>query len=303
MTIEDRFTGVTSHNIGDFFTKFTSFVSNDFQTFIDYYSGNVGINQEALDNLGALADTAKDISGAFVIYKDQLSDTSEYFLLLERFEQVSNKIDTVNNLSKWMRSSITNTYTEEVEEDYVLKQNETIESVARKLGYTDPGNAWANIAIRSDLREEDYSRDGGSILKVSLQNNRAANVTTVLGPLSGDLIYGTDLCRKVEFVDNDIKVLTQKETIVQSFGIIIGLRRGQVPEFPLDGLDKSAVVGNNIASVMYPAVFRQVQQLIQKNDSFSELALIDIKTEGDAGTIVVQATTKRGENITGDIKI
>lgn len=117
----------------------------------------------------------------------------------------------------------------------------------------------------------------------------------------GESVYGKDLQKKLEFADDDLKVLGYKETIRQAFEIALNLRRGDNPEFPNDGLQSSLVIGQNLNSILYPSLLRQLYDVFAKDDTMRSIAIVDVK-HGNSGLkdtveLAVQAETRIGELI------
>jgi len=301
----NEFLRITKYDLRVFFEGYVDFVGNNYQNFIEYYSGEAEIDRESIDKLASLRAEAIRIDELFNIHSRNLTATTEFWDLLERFEDVSIKLDTIFNTPKWLRSNLTaGVYEPNVNFTRVLKQNETFEDVADSLGFEDPDNDWVSLALKNDINEEKYTASGGRILSVSLQNNSTVNVRSVVDSIVGKRIYGADIQKKIEFTrgdDGDLVFLNNDETINQAFSILLGINRGGVPEFPQDGIDKRAFVGVNFNSISFPSIFRQLVQLFNKDDTFNSLNIVNVTQQLDSTIIEVSAETKLGETITGEL--
>lgn len=300
--VVDNFSDITGYDLTGFMNSYADFMEEESQSIIDFYSGITDIlPASSVKNNKDLIDETKKIESLFKSYQDSFN-TSDYVDLIDMIGDIQVSLLTIKNAAKWTRSSVTdNRYTSDVEVDTTLKQNQTLEQLSREIGYLDQDNDWVDIAVRNDTREEDYTSTSGLQLKVSLKNNLKINIQSVVDVIFGESVYGKDLQRKLEFEDDDLKVLGYKETIRQAFEIALNLRRGDNPEFPNDGLQSSLVIGQNLNSVLYPSLLRQLYDVFAKDDTFKGLQIVDIK-HGNTGLkdtveLAVQAETRIGELI------
>lgn len=302
--IQDKFKNITGYDISSYFNMFTEFVSTYYQNLIDYYSGQGPVNQDTVLVLNKLDSETKKVSNLFDSNSRNMADTAEFWDLIEQFENVKSKVDTIKNSSKWLRSSIQKgNYAGGVSFDYIQNQNEFFEGIATKAGYEDPQNDWSNIALNNNIIEEDYTKEGGCKMSLSLQNNAIVYVESVVDSLTGKKVYGKDLYKEVTLEDGDLKVLDYDETIRQSFDILLSTTKGSVPQFPLDGIDKTAFVGQNLNSVAFPSVFRQLVQLFRKDDTFKELSIINVTQEKDAMIIELSVKTRLDETLLNNLVV
>lgn len=304
MTIQEKFKNITGYDISTYFSMFTDFVANYYQNIIDYYSGNGVINQDSILALNKLDSETRKVSNMFDSNSRNMNQTMEFWDLLERFENVKVKVDTIKNSSKWLRSSIEKgNYTGGVSFDYIQSQGEFFENIANKVGYNDPQNQWANIALNNNVIEEDYTKEGGCKMSLALQNNAVVFIDSVVDNLTGKKIYGKDLNKEVLLENGDLKVLSYDDTIRQSFDILLSTTKGSVPQFPLDGIDKSAFVGQNLNSVAFPSIFRQLVQLFRKDDTFKDISILNVIQEEDAMLIELSVKTRLDEILTNTLAV
>lgn len=300
--VTDNFTDITGYNLATFLTDYADFMEQESQSIVDFYSGNTDIlPASSVKENKRLIDETKKIESLFKSYQDSFN-TSDYVDLIDMIGDIQVSLLTIKNSAKWTRSSVTdNRYSSNIEVDATLKQNQTLEQLSNEVGYLDGDNDWTDIAIRNGTREEDYTSISGLKLKVSLQNNLRINVQSVVDIIFGESVYGKDLQKKLEFEDDDLKVLGYKETIRQAFEIALNLRRGDNPEFPNDGLQSSLIIGQNLNSILYPSLLRQLYDTISKDDTFKEIQIVDVK-HGNSGLkdtveLAVQSKTRLNEVI------
>jgi hypothetical protein len=126
-------------------------------------------------------------------------------------------------------------------------------------------------------------------------------VQSVVDVIFGESVYGKDLQQKLEFENDDLKVLGYQETIKQAFNIALNLRRGDNPEFPNDGLQSSLIIGQNLNSILYPSILRQLYDTFAKDDTMKSIAITNINHNNigikDTVELDIQAETRIGEII------
>jgi hypothetical protein len=285
MNVFDKFLNITGKDIQLFFEKFIIFSSTDYQKIINFITLNANLPSDSILKLEELIDEVEIIKNCFFNFKDMLSINCDFWELLDSFEDVSIKLDTVKNSSKWSRSIKNLTYSDSFEKEYILKQHETLEELASNIGYDNPDDDWINLAINNGLNEEDYDINGGTLLRVSFKNNGNYQVKTVLGSSEGEKVYGLDLNKKIIFLNNDLLSLNHKETLLQTTDILLNLYKGDNPEYREDGVDKG-LIGSSINALQYPVLFRQLINLFSKDDSYESIFLNNIKREDDINWFV-----------------
>lgn len=298
----DRFKDRTHIDIQQFFTDFVNFFDNYYQNITDYYTIGSELNSDTLIALSNLNTSAKQIKGVFNTLQSILSNYYDNWELLDQFEDCCIKIETVYNSNKWFRANKGLTFDSKTEKTFILRQNQTLTSLADEIGYSDPNNDWVELALRNNLREDDYTEDGGVNLKVVFQNNSEYSLKGVLAPITGQSIYGLDINKKITYVDDDIDTLDNTETRDQAFSILMNLFKGNVPEFIADGIDKG-LTGSNINSFQYPIVIRQMSDIFAKDDLFKSVGISNIYREQDNVFMTVSAKTRVGDVLGENLKL
>ena len=290
----DRFTSRTGTDIHLFLSNFVDFFDNYYQNIADYYTNNGVLNSITLTKLSDLVSFRDSVRNSFNVNIDILGDLFDMWELLDQFEECSTKIDTALNSQKWFRSNKILGYDNGTEKDHVLGQGETLSLLADDLGYTTPNDDWINVALRNQLREEDYTEEGGNKLKVVFQNNADYKLKGIVGAISGQTMLGRDICKKIQYINNDIYVLSYIDTAFQSLNILMNTFKGSVPEFPDDGIDKR-LAGSNINSIQYPVIFRQISKIISKDDSFKSVTLSSITNKDDVIFVNFKIQARTGD--------
>lgn len=301
----DYFESISGIDVKQFFIDYERFVSTDLDRIISFFSGESELYSESFKNLELLIKKSKQIKQVFI---DQQSNFSsfDFWNLLDSVEEIDLKLLTFTKTSKFLRSSIKDvSYNRSVENTYTLKQGQTLERVSENtLNSTNFLNDWADIAQRNNLTEEGYTTQGGILLSVVFDKiGGIANVDSVVDNIVGEKIYGIDVKRVIEFYDNDLAVLSYKETIEQIIDILCNLRKNDNPEFPEDGIVTSFVVGTNYGSLAFPSIVRQLFNTFATDDTISSFSLTNVKQEKDSLTLEAQIGTRIGEFIDKKIQL
>ncbi len=302
MNVFDQFKAITNLDIKLFFTDVSDFINTTYQSIVNYYTKDQNINNDVFIELDELIERSILINSAFTNYKDQLSLNTEFWELLDTFDEARVKLLTINNSARWLRSTRDTIFNDDVNPTYTLRQGQTLESVSREIGDTIPQDDWTELAIKNGLEETDYTAEGGNLLSVSFKNNAKIQINSVVDSLQGKKIYGLDVDKEftIDLTTEDLTVLGNDDTINQSFETLIGTTKGSIPEFAEDGVDKS-VVGTNLNAIQYPIIFRQLSSLFQKDDRFKSFAIISIDQGDDRVELTVQANTRLDEVLNQNI--
>jgi hypothetical protein len=294
------FEQLTSYDIVPFLQEYVSFTEEHYSNIVNYYEGSsLVVPADSFNKLKWLTGEQKQIVEIFQANASSL-DTYDYWILLEYIEDIGSVLATAGNASKWLRSVPTsNGYKQVISLTHIAKQGQTIESIERTvLASSAPEDSWVETALENDLAEEDYTPEGGYLLKVNFKNNSALFIQSVVDNIdSAEKTYGLDVKRKLEIVNNDLVTLDYWDTIMQTVENYSKMLRGDNPSLPDDGIDKKSIVGKTLAAVSYPIVFRQLASLFAKDDSFKEFQIQDVKREKDAVYIYFQVKTRAGDAI------
>lgn len=286
----DTFYRVTKYDLKAFFQTFADFVNTYYDGYIEYYKGSGSLDNNASVLINWLDVESKKIEDIFELNKESLSEDIDMQDLYTDFSDVRCKIETILATPKWTRSSYVSDYDKNITTINILKQNQTLEDLTSDLGYDDPDNDWSSLAVNNALLEKDYDQEGGNKLKSTFSVNNRINTTSVVDVMVDKNVLGKDLQVKIAIEDDDLVALEPEDTLYQAAEIMIGLRRGSVPEFPQDGV--SAVVGSNIRSFKYPIVFRQLSEVFRKDDTFKELEVIRMDRDQDNVVMDVRIVSK-----------
>ena len=275
----EQFNQITGYDIGAFFIQYRDFVSLHYQNIIDYYAGDdrVAISFEALNQLNR---EIRQIEPLIDLHRNRFQ-TIDAWIIVDAYGDIFVAVETVNNMSKWSRSSRTTQFNRNVQVERVLKQGETFERVARELGIADSDNTWARTVIENYIIEEDYTPAGGALFSVPIRSNVNFGLPNIVDNLNEENVYGKDIRRDMVFENDDLVTVTGSDALEQTVETILQTRKGSIPEFPEDGIEE-AVIGTNVNVIQYPTIFRNLLNIFRKDGRFTEINLLDLNRDQDA---------------------
>lgn len=298
------FQKVTGFNIIEFITNFIKFNQTQKNDIVAYYSGDTqSLNSQSFDILFQLQRDVEQAITLMIMNKNSFHSFADWNLL-EQLETLQNQLKTIENSSKWLRSVITkNSFNSNPEVSITLGQGETLEHLVKdQLGSLNYENDWIKIAIRNDLKEEDYGFDGGNLLQVQFENQNFF-ISGVVDNIQGEKVLGLDLYKKLTFEDDDLKVLSYQDTFKQAVLILSSLKQGDNPEFLLEGVSGSLVVGTNLKSLAFPSLFRQMSNTFSKDDTMKGFKVKDLSHEQDSANIEIEVESRLGDLLPATLTI
>jgi len=296
INIVTQFNNITRYRLDRYLNDFAEFINQQRRDIVEYYSGEVQRpNTSSFDKLKHLLTESRRINSLIEVHKDRMNSAA-FWELIELLTEVQEALNTVDNASKWLRSAITrNNFNPNVEVETVMKQFQTLEQISNVLGSNNGDDDWYKVALRNDLREEDYTVEGGNVISSSYRNKLTINLRSVVDNISGEKVYGIDLDRKLTFENDDLRALSYRDTIFQTVEVLAGLRSGQTPEFPTDGIQVNLVSGSNRNAIPFPVLFRQFTETFQKDDTLKALKIKNIENDQDLLKIDFEVETRFGE--------
>ena len=273
-TSAEKYYNITKIDIQQFFQDTVDFINEGYPSILSYYEGG-DLPADSFKVLDDLLVRAESIDAAFFNFSDQMK-TLDMWDLLDTFEDSWGQLLTINNTSKWMRSSRVGRYDGKFYLERALKDFENFEQVASSVGSNDPQNDWEEIAVSNFIIEEDYSpRSGGPIFKISLSSSANFGIQTVVDSLVGERILGKDVDKRFYFANNDLAIVEYKDAINQTIDTIMNTLKGDIPEFPEDGVSNE-FIGTNVSAIQYPTLFRNLSTMFAKDDRFIEVNLLSL---------------------------
>lgn len=294
----DEFEVITSYDLRKYFNDFINFLDFHYPQIISYYEGSMTTpNAISFERLNYLLKETVRVLDLIRINSESFGNYA-YYVILHNIEQIQLKLQSTDNASRWLRSSITkNNFNPRTQIDYTLHQRQSLEDVSFKVRNSpDFLNDWAQIALKNDLEEEDYTTEGGVVIKLDFLNSNRLVLNSVVDNIDSALkSYGIDIYRVTTFEDNDLKVLSYRDTLFQSVEILAQLKQGDNPDFPQLGRNEGLFVGGNISSFAYPVLIRQLLATFATDDSLKNLKITNISRKADALYIEFEVETRAGD--------
>ena len=304
---------ITNFDISLFFEEYVNFMDVNKEKVIGYYSGKYKTpDKNAFKGLNLLLDKCDICIRFFEQYKNNLGGVV-YWNLLEQIEGMQHSLKSLENSPKYLRSKIyKGQFVLSKEQLLSMGYGNTIENLAnKKLQDINFDNSWVNLSIYNKLKEEDYTLEGGVVLKSIFPITRNQPfLNSVLGSnleeedsglsfleYQQKQLYGIDLYKKFVFENDDLKILSPVDTIVQTIEILLGITKGSVPQYPELGFSVHLIVGGNIGSIAFPIIFRQISETFKTDDTISGVFLRYVKLEQDGLFMDLEIVTELNEKI------
>ena len=296
------FVSITKYPIKTYLSDYAEFVELHEANVYRYYGGRTDQpNEESFRILNNLIERSSLLENIIENKRDSFK-SGAYWELIEMLSDIQQQLETTSNASKWLRSAIAkNDFSPGVELEHTLRQLQTLEQVASdQEGSSDRDSDWVRIALRNDLREEDYSTAGGNELIIRGRNAITLKLRSVVDNISGKKVYGIDLHQKLQFVDDDLLPLSYDDTMKQTVEILANLKRGTTPEFPQDG---TSVNAGNRKNMAFPILIRQMTATFSRDDTLRSFAIKNIEIQQDALFLTFEVTTRLGELVQTGVTI
>jgi hypothetical protein len=300
VTATDIFYRITNYDIFKFFNNVFDFINNKNSVIIDYYSGKGLIDKSAFNELDYYLNEANHIDNLIKINSNIISTDMNMWDMVEIFENIKTKLQTIKNTPKWLRSSFSKDYEKDENIDYTLKQNMTLENVTKELGYSQFNDEWFQLAIKNSLMESDYDLKGGNKFKVTIKSQVFTDVTSVVDVITGENVLGKDILNEVVIEDNDIKSLTPKATFYQSCYVLALLRKNQNNQFPEHGI--IVFEGTNKKTANLSIIEQNIVNNFRNDDTIKNIEILDSYIEENKIIFKVKIESKY-EGIEVDKKI
>lgn len=279
---------IISYDLSLYLSEYNKWYKENMPNLVGFYTGRLKeISVDNFLNLENLLVKSAQITNNITINK-HLFVTLLDWEIVEFLENIKANLWAMNRLDKFLRSTQTNAnQTNQFEFNQTLTQNQTLEHVSfDTIQSQDYNNDWVDVALRNDLAEVDYTNEGGNALILSVNlNTRSVRISGVLDNIQGNKVYGLDLQKKLEFVDDDLKTLGYAATIYQAVDILMNIMKGDVPEFLEMG--RSGGVGANLRNFAINTVIRELVQTFSSDDTLTNFNVNKLRYD-DAGNYFVE---------------
>lgn len=274
-----------------FFQDYVDFISQYRQSLTDYYLKGTSYPKTAFDTLSDLKKRTQAIYSSITSFRSQLTQFSD-FEVIDKFEMIVHTLEILENYSRWLRSSLfKGQFKSGTEINFILKQNQTLESFSEEIGFQDRDSASIDLALRNKIKETDYSLEGGGLtFTFTYIDSNEFSLSSIVDNLSGENVLGKDLKKKLTLSEEDLEVLSPQETFTQTCSILLGLIKRDNPEFPYQGYDKSSISNKNTLVSMIPSFIRQFYSTVQRDDSIFSFQISKVDYQKDS--LFVEITFK-----------
>jgi len=213
--------------------------------------------------------------------------------LMDYIDNLNNTLEKINKLPKFLRTSLGKRgYTPSVQVSSTVGSDRTVDDVASTARELNQDNTqWVDLMLQNDWNEDDWEIDKLRSVNVFINNRTQIVVTTIIDQPIGDRVYGTDILRKIGFVNNDLALAVRKDNIEQKSVILLELVRGDVPENMLFGKNPM-FFGSNAPIVNYSEVVTDIVNCFMQNDLFASVNVTDISFANGEATMKVEIQTK-----------
>ena len=149
----------------------------------------------------------RDVLAQFKNFANKFS-TCGYWELMDWLDDLNNTIEKINKLPKFLRTSLGKYgYTPSIQISATVGDQRTIDDVANMARELLQANTqWVDLMLQNDFNEADWEIDKLRSLNVLINNRTQIVVTTILDQPIGERVYGSDIQRKIEFVDDDLAI-------------------------------------------------------------------------------------------------
>lgn len=280
----------------DFASKVPSGIMEVVDDFVTLVDGGDSDDSVFFDGVARLNDRYRQ-SMASIEANPEIFNNYKYWELYDVVAEIGVKIRSISNKNRWQGKIELNGRDNSAQVEYTLGQNQLPEAAIRDMTLNDNVEAdWNNVLIKNRLREEDYTPEGGVPLKIELTGNNPLYIESVIDIIdTGEKTYGKDIQKKIEFIDEDLAVLTYKPTLIQTVDILANLRKGDNPFIPGIGLDQNLVAGSTYSAIAYSSIYRQLAETFGTDDSLKSFQLRKVGTIQDALNIEYSVETRFGE--------
>jgi len=150
-TIE-RFSVKIGYNVSTYMDLYSFFIQNNKHKITDYFQNqDVKPDADSFDYLEKMLKEAIRIDNLIKLHKENMNSIDDWDLL-DYIENIRTSLESINNSSRYLRSSKTSNSwrTTNPTYDYVMAQNETVEDIVGKQLYSQNEDAdWVDFLIKS----------------------------------------------------------------------------------------------------------------------------------------------------------
>lgn len=298
-----EFEEVTKYPIRAYLEKYSNFIKNHYSNIDRYYSGkNREVPNESFVAYKELSEDSKTLLSQFNNFQNKL-DRCGFWELLDWITELKEQLDKIDRMPKYKKTLLSKGgYGNFVDAFGNIGGGITAENISEALSNSGQDVTWDELMSTNDLKEMDWGITEMKPISTFVREN-VVNVTSIVDTPVGERIYGRDLCRRVEFVDGDLRVVSGKENVIQKVDILLTVNRGDIPEYPLLGRNPF-LLGKSIRSSAFNEIIQDTKRNILQSDLFEDVSLEDVMSNEDGSTsVAIRIKTKYQYSVSRNIEI
>lgn len=302
MNFVQKMSKIINIDLSRYFLDIVNFYDQANNEIYRYYTVNDEVYpQEAFIQYKEVQERTNLILDKIQFYKGLFYNVG-YWDIVDKIDSINQKLDLIKSYPKYAKVNFIKSkdYNSPIFETYVLKQNETLESLVLSQQSKD---SWEDVAIYNKLREEDYTSKGG--VKIILKSSTDAslnlsNINSIIDIAIGDNLLGKDFPDYFEFSkeENDLFNDSPQQTFISTVRRLLQLSLGSIPEFLHLGVQKDisveSVKGDGF---LFPLLLRQLVNVFDTDDTIINFTITDTKKEEDALYMYITVQNRLGVNI------
>ena len=296
------FSSITNYPIVVFLTKYVEFSQNNYNDIYNYFSGEKeDVSQESMSNLDWLLDECSKIISVFKSFENKLNNCG-YWELMELIDNINTELEKLKKTPKYARTVKTKTsYKRTVQYNSQIGGGVTVEDVANDLTMQE-STEWQRILQENDIKEFQWEID--KIRGVNaFTSGSFTPASTVIDQPIGDRVYGSDIRQTIDFKNGELILVTGKLNLEQKIGILLNLKRGDVPEFPLFGKNPF-FNGSSSKEFSIIGMVNDIKKTFLQNDLFDDVSVSGLgSSESEFDTLTLSIKTIYSNETFKEIRI
>ena len=295
--VANEFENITKFALLQYFQDYRDFLQNDYSDVYAYYSGSSeSIDSSKINKINSLLTRSNNLTRTFQTFAGKLGNVG-YWELQQYCQDLKDTLERISKLPKYLRTSKScRGYKPFIQVSEDVGGMRTIQDVADKIGNITE----QELILNNDLEEENYEIDKLSQITAFVNNQNNVVVTTIMEQPIGQKIYGKDINRKITFSDNDLSVVEYESNIEQKCDVLLGLVRGDIPEFPT--LGKNISIGS-YSNFNYAELISDLKDNFLQDDMFENIEIVDIDVKDGDIFVTCNIKTKYVYSTTKSVKI
>lgn len=296
--VANEFENITKFALLQYFQDYRDFLQNDYSDVYAYYSGSSeSIDSSKINKINSLLTRSGNLTRTFQSFSGKLGNVG-YWELQQYCQDLKDTLERISKLPKYLRTSKScRGYKPYIQVGEDVGGMRTIQDVADKIGNITE----QELILNNDLKEENYEIDKLSQITAFVNNQNNVVVTTIIEQPIGKKIYGKDINRKITFLDNDLSIVQYESNIEQKCDVLLGLVRGDIPEFPALGKNVSSI--GSYSNFNYAELISDLKDSFFQDDMFENIEIVDIDVKDGDIFVTCNIKTKYVYSTTKSVKI